>query len=106
MCKPTAKETEFLLKSLDGNVPIVSTQPFVEQDYAYDTRNQAIDFEHSYSSKEWLAISYIRLKFYFADILICFYFSSDLGAYVFSGMTNGLINIHQMSALTMINYTS
>lgn len=52
VCKPTDKETEFLLKSLDGNVPIVSTQPSVEHDYVIDTRCQVLNFEHSYSSKE------------------------------------------------------
>lgn len=52
VCKPTYKESEFLLKSLDGNVPIVSTQPSVEHDYASDTRCQVLNFEHSYSSKE------------------------------------------------------
>lgn len=39
-------------RSLDGNVRMVSTQPSVELNYAYDTRSQVINFEHSCSNKE------------------------------------------------------
>lgn len=52
VCRPSAQESEFLLQSIGGNVPIVSTHPSLEHDYACDTRSQVINFEHSYSSKD------------------------------------------------------
>jgi len=46
--KPSRQEKEFLLKALDGNVPVISSQPPADHDYSGNVLCHTVNFEHSY----------------------------------------------------------
>jgi len=46
--KPTGDEKEVILRSLGGDMPVISSQPLAEHDYSSNTLCHVINFEHSY----------------------------------------------------------
>ena len=51
--KPTHGEKEFLLRSLDGESPVISSQAPREHDYSADSVCHLVHFEHSFGTQQW-----------------------------------------------------
>ena len=49
--KPTGDEKEVILRSLGGEMPVISSQPPAEHDYGSNTLCHVINFEHSYATQ-------------------------------------------------------